>query len=101
MKLREIGHNCDEEFAVKFLGWKWMSFMTIPIASHPEYGTGKNIRCRRLFSPGELKSKGWQEVFAAKDGREATGEEPLAYAYCSSNGPAMVPVFHLFVEEME
>lgn len=30
MKLREIEHNCDEEFAVKFLGWKWM-VLTAPL----------------------------------------------------------------------
>lgn len=101
MKLREIEHNCDEEFAVKFLGWKWMSFLSRSTKSHELYKTGQEIRCRQLFSARQLANEDWAAWLNSKDACEATGEEPLSYAYCSSNGPAFAPVFLLFVEEME
>lgn len=99
MRLLETTSELNEELAVRLLGWKWLSFMTRPSKSHPEYYIGKNIRCRRLFSPEELNSERWNDVFAERDARDATGDEPLAYAYCSSNGPACPPKFHILVEE--
>lgn len=101
MKLREIEHDIDAELAVRLLGWKWLSFMSRPMASHPEYESGKKIRCRQLFSPKQLCDARWKSFFAKEDARDATGEEPLSYAYCSSNGPAIVPKFHLLVEESQ
>jgi hypothetical protein len=101
MKLREIEHDIDAELAVRLLGWKWMSFMSRPVSSHPLYETRQEIRCRQLFSPSQLADPRWSKYLAERDACEATGDEPLSYAYCSSNGPAMVPTFHVFVEEME
>lgn len=99
MKLREIDHDIDAELAVRLLGWKWLSFMSRPVKSHPEYQTGKEIRCRQLFTPRQLADERWQEYLAAKDARDATGDKPLSYTYCSSNGPEYPPKFHLLVEE--
>lgn len=56
MKLREIEHDINEELAVRFLGWKWVAFMSRPTKSHPEYHSGKEIMCRQLFSPKQLGS---------------------------------------------
>lgn len=52
-----------------------------------------------VVSPRQLADERWQEYLAAKDARDATGDEPLSYTYCSSNGPEYPPKFHLLVEE--
>jgi len=99
MKLREVEHDIDAELAVRFLGWKWMSFMSRPVSSHPLYETRQEIRCRELFSPRQLASDTWVAWLKSKDARDATGDEPLSYAYCSSSGPERPPRFHLLIEE--
>jgi hypothetical protein len=101
MKLREVEHDIDAELAVRLLGWKWLSFMSRPVSSHPLYETRQEIRCRELFSPRQLASDTWVAWLKSKDARDATGDEPLSYAYCSSSGPERPPRFHLLIEETQ
>jgi hypothetical protein len=86
-----IKHKLNEELAIKLLGWKWIAFDGIPIRTAPGYPD--QCRVRELFSPEEQASKGWQDFFAEHNASDATGDEPLSYAYCSSSGPGRVPQF--------
>lgn len=79
----------NETIAEKFFGWKWMAFIDRPMRSHPDYP--KDVRVRRFVTPNTLADKSWISFFSDHDGRTATGYEPLAYCYCSSGGPAVVP----------
>lgn len=82
----ELNHLVAEQL----FGWKWISWVSRPTRSHPNYPV--ECRCRRFFSP-ELLADGtqWKEYLANHDSQEADGEEPLDYSYCSANGPEMVP----------
>ncbi len=96
MKLIE-DHGMDEEIAVRLFGWKWMSYVGIPIRGTEGYP--KECRVRELFSPTQLKMPEWIEHFAKHEGREAEGTEPLAYCYCSSSGWTVPPRIVFLVME--
>jgi hypothetical protein len=95
--VRVIKHDLTEELAIRLLGWKWMSFVGIPTRGTEGYP--RECRVRRLFSPQELKDKRLKDYFQKHDLAEATGEEPLSYAYCSSQGPAIPPRFIILVDD--
>lgn len=92
-----VKHMLDEELAIRLLGWKWMSFIGTPVKSSPAYPN--LVRVRQLMSPKQLESKSWINYFNRTEGREATGDEPLAYTYCSSwCTAASIPKFTILVE---
>lgn len=96
--MHPIKHRLDEELAIRLLGWKWISFVGIPVRETPSYP--KKTRVRQLFSKSQLEGKDWEEFARKYEAKEATGEEPLAYSYCSSQGPAMLPKFTILVDGM-
>ena len=77
--------------AEEFFGWRWMSFVGIPTRDHPGYPA--KCRVRQFMSPKSLANKRWIAFFDGADGRGATGDEPLAYTYCSAAGPDCFPSF--------
>lgn len=81
----------DAAIAEKFFGWKWMAFVDTPTKAHPEYP--RDVRVRRFFSSESLSGTSWIKFFGDRGGEQATGDEPLAYCYCSSGGPQRVPHF--------
>ena len=86
----------DEAIAEEFFGWRWLAYSGRPMRGHPDYH--KEIRVRRFYPPLEsIKSKSvrkqWEDYFARVPHEQASGEEPLCYSYCSSNGPHRVPHF--------
>lgn len=81
----------DEAVAEELFGWKWLAFTCRPTRSHPEYP--KEMRVRRFYPPVESLGKQWAAYFKEHPHEPATGDEPLSYCYCSSNGPHMVPHF--------
>ena len=87
MTNREI----DERIALELFGWRWVSWIDIPIKRTPGYP--KVCRVRQLLPPKALADKRWKEHWAQPAGRDADGSEPLAYCYCSSSGPEFVPDF--------
>jgi hypothetical protein len=97
MKQLKISHKEREELCIRLLGWKWVSFIGIPHNEHPTYPA--ECRVRQLLSAKQLKNKYWREMLDANDAQPATGEEPLSYRYCSSQGPARVPEFVVLVED--
>lgn len=95
---RIVSHQLDEELAIRLLGWKWMSFIGIPVKGTSGYPA--KCRVRQLFSAAQLKAKSWREFFEEWEGCEATGDEPLAYGYCSSQSSCVpLPRFTIMVEE--
>jgi hypothetical protein len=81
-----------ERIAIHCFGWKWMAWPGRPIKSHPEYATGSKIMVRTFLSPEQQQrletEPNWVD-FWERTGHvavEATGDEPLAYCYCSSRG---------------
>ena len=97
-KMKILKHDLDEELAIRLLGWKWMSFVSIPVKGTPGYPA--QCRVRQLMSAKQLKMKEWQRALDETEGREATGDEPLAYTYCSSGrSDATVPRFTILVDE--
>jgi hypothetical protein len=86
--MKQLTHDLHEELAIRLLGWRWMAFTGIPVKGTASYP--KKCRVRQLFSKEQLAT--------LTDAEEATGDEPLSYAYCSSVGPAIVPRFAIFVE---
>lgn len=97
--MRLLKHQLDEELAIKLLGWKWMSFIGTPVKSEPGYPEERRVR--QLMSAKALKSEQWKQHLEEHEGREATGDEPLAYAYCSSQGLAALPIFTILVDERD
>lgn len=83
--------NLDEAVAEEFFGWKWMAYRGIPVRGTPGYP--QECIVRQFLSVDAVKNPRWQEFLKENDGRETTGDEPLAYCYCSSQGPAIVPHF--------
>ncbi len=77
-----IEHNLNEELAIRILGWKWMSFFDTPVKGTEGYPV--KCRVRQLFTVEQLKSDDWQKFLQENDCAEATGNEPLAYTYCSN-----------------
>ena len=77
-----------------------MSFIGKPVKSCPEYP--KDVRVRQLLSSKQLESKTWIDFLAENDDREANGDEPLSYTYCSAGCCAVpLPKFTILVEEHE
>jgi hypothetical protein len=80
--------NADDALiAEKLFGWKWMSKVSVPVKGTPDYP--KHCRVREFLAPDEIENRRtneyWLDYFA-REGEmlEATGDEPLAYSYCSS-----------------
>jgi len=98
--MRIIKHKMAEELAIKLLGWKWVSFIDVPIKGTEGYP--KRCRVRQLLSAKQMKSERWQSFLREREASDATGDEPLSYAYCSSQGSIVaLPRFVLLVEEHE
>jgi len=70
----------------EMMGWRWVSFIDIPVRGTPGYP--QECRVRRFFPPETLADEEWKSYLQKHDARDATGDEPLHYAYCSSMGPA-------------
>ena len=80
----------NQVWAIETLGYKWMSFDGIPTRGTEGYP--QRQRVRQLMSPEQLASPRWQEFLQQNNGREADGDEPLSYSYCSSGcDVAIVP----------
>jgi hypothetical protein len=79
----------DHAIAEEFFGWKWMASMCIPVRSASGYPKERMVQ--QFMSPQSLSSPQWQGHWEKNQGREADGTEDLAYCYCSSCGPEMVP----------
>lgn len=90
-------HELDETVLTEVLGWKWIAFVGVPVKGTDGYP--EKQRVRQLFSPKQLKSKQWIKILDQNDGRPATGDEPLAYCYCSSAGPAIPPRVFLLIDD--
>ncbi len=82
-----------EEVAKRIFGWQWMAFVDTPVRRTPGYPN--KCRVRRFYPPLSSRSqktkKAWEGYFAEVPHEPAKGDEPLAYCYCSSNGPDEVP----------
>lgn len=79
--------------ACQIVGWKWVSYLGLPMTSHPQYrearkGKQFEIRIRRLLSPFQVADRDWQKHLTDNDVRDSDGTEPLDYCYCSSGGYA-------------
>jgi len=85
--------------AEEFFGWRWWSFVGIPTRDHPGYPA--KCRVRQFLPPQSLANKRWIAFFDGADGRGATGDEPLAYTYCSAAGPDCFPSFSSGVATLE
>lgn len=89
--------DLDYYVAEVFFGWRWMSFHSRPVRSHPDYP--KEMRVRRFYPPddqlaeSESGKKRWAAYFKEEPHETATGDEPLCYCYESSSGPHCVPHF--------
>ena len=95
---RIVKHDMAEELAIRLLGWKWMSFVGVPVKGTEGYPN--KCRVRQLMSAAQLNGKEWREYFRDHEGADATGDEPLAYTYCSSGrSDAPLPRFTILVEE--
>lgn len=80
----------DAAIAEKFFGWAWVSFIGRPVRSHPDYP--KEVRVRRFFSRSSRSDDRWTAFIADKKASFFVAEDvPLAYCYCSSCGPQLVP----------
>lgn len=96
--MRILKHKMREELAIRLLGWKWMSFVDVPVPLTPGYPA--KCRVRQLFSKAQLADPGWIEFLKDRSGAEATGDEPLSYSYFSSGGMvAQLPRFTILVDE--
>lgn len=81
----------DHAVAEEFFGWKWIAVTDIPVRRTPGYPN--RMRVRRFVPPDVFTNKRWKDYLAEAEVGDATGDEPLDYCYCSSNGPHMVPHF--------
>jgi hypothetical protein len=93
MKVIE-NHGLDEIILIQVLGWKWISFIGIPIKGTEGYP--KECRVRQFFPPSQLKA--WKEHLEKHEGRDADGTEPLSY-YGSSQGPGIPPRLLILVDD--
>lgn len=69
--------------------WKWVSWIGTPTRGTPGYPS--HCRIREFISPERLASPRWIEFWADKELQVAKGDEPLSYAYCSSQGGECPP----------
>ena len=87
----------DEAIAEEFFGWRWLAANGIPVRGTEGYPN--KVMCRRFFPPDDKLASSasgkrqWAEYFEETPHVPATGDEPLDYCYCSSNGPHRVPHF--------
>jgi len=99
---KRIWKTSDLDYCVaeELFGWKWLAYLGIPVRDTPGYPN--KVLVRQFFSPGIEANKHWLDYFAHKGGgfQPATGDEPLSYRYCSSQGPEMVPYFSGHQEAM-
>jgi hypothetical protein len=79
--------NLELRIAESLFGWRWLSYVGRPIRSTPDYP--REQRVRRFFPPEAVLHKSWLKWFVENPTEPATGNEPLDYCYCSSNGPHM------------
>jgi hypothetical protein len=96
MRLIE-NHGMTEEICAKLLGWKWLSYIGAPtrnIACYP-----RKCRVRQFFSPKQLKSKRWNDYLKQNEVQDATGDEPLAFCYCSEGGSILPRIILLIDDE--
>jgi len=82
----------NELIAIRLFGWKWMAFIGRPVRGEARR-TPEPEMVRQFMSPKSIVNERWQACFAEHEGHEATGDEPLAYCYCSSSGPEWYPDF--------
>jgi hypothetical protein len=85
-------NELDEEVAKKIFGWRWMSWVGIPVKGTPGYPA--RCRIRQFMSPDTMRNQRWLDFWNRSDVgevREATGDEPLSYCYCSSQGCEIPP----------
>lgn len=86
--------DIDEFIAEKLLGWKWIAYKGIPVRGTPGYPDQCVVR--RFASPQLLANEKWAGILDRSGGyTDATGDEPLAYCYCSSQGPELPPMYEL------
>ena len=95
--MKIVKHDINEELAIRLLGWKWVSFIGIPVRSTEGYPAKRRVR--QLMSAKAMRDSGWQEFLEKHEGRDAVGDEPLAYCYGSSLGPAIIPTFTILVDD--
>lgn len=87
-------HHLDEAIAKHLFGWKWVSFMGVPIRDTENYPD--KCRVRLFISEENLRHSEWQKFINKPKNEfrhEATGAEPLDYCYCSSQGYPVPPSF--------
>jgi hypothetical protein len=78
--------------AQELFGWKWLAYQGTPVKGTPGYPKHQTIR--RFFPPDIMQQEAWHKHFQKLGGvSDASGNEPLDYSYCSSNGPHDVPHF--------
>lgn len=90
-------HNLTNTVLTEVLGWKWMSYVGVPVKGTAGYPA--KCRVRKLMSPKTLKSHDWVAFLLTHEGREADMTEPLDYSYCSSQGPERPPQIYLLVDD--
>ena len=81
--------DLSEEVARQLFGWKWMSWVDTPVKEAPGYPA--KCRIRQFVSPRTIADRRWISFWAERELRDATGDEPLSYRYCSSMGPERCP----------
>lgn len=86
------GSELDRQVAEKVFGWKWLSWIGIPVHSAPNYPV--QCRIRSFVSPETRANSDWIWFWEGRDVRAATGNEPLAYRYCSSQPGELPPCYH-------
>lgn len=89
VKVRSINDSLAEVVAEELLGYRWMSYIDTPVKETEGYPS--ECRVRSFFSPRQLKDKRWLEYWSGRQLKEATGDEPLQYGYCSMRGPTCIP----------
>ena len=79
----------NEKIAEIYFGWKWVSYVGVPIRGTPNYP--QKTRVRMFLSPKQQASEAMANWVKEYDARDADGTEPLAYDYCSSHSYAVPP----------
>ena len=57
-------HGLDDIVLTQVLGWKWMSFISVPVRGTEGYPN--ECRVRQLFPPEQLESQEWIAFFRKK-----------------------------------
>ena len=88
------GAELNEAVAKTIFGWRWLSWIGIPVKGTPGYP--KPCRVRQFMSPDAMRNQRWLDFWKRPDVgevREADGTEPLSYVYCSSQGMETPPMY--------